>query len=486
MNFKDLLTRFDYIKTLGEIPETIDKITDRSFEVEKGSLFFCVKGSSQNGEKYIREVTLRGASVIITEKELETSVFQVIVNSVRTAMAQIAKAFYGNPQEQMKIVGLVGTNGKTSTCHIIAEILRQAGKKVGVTGTIGTYFDGEKRRSTLTTLGCLQLYALMKEMVDREVEYFIMEVSAHAISQSRVEGVYFDVLAFTNCTEDHLDYFGSIKEYERVKESIFNTENCKYMVINSDDETGRRIIKNNEKNSVTYGIYNPADVFAIDVNEKPNGIEYVINLFDTIYQIKSKLIGVCNVYNTLSASACCAMLGVKIPIIAKALQKINPVEGRAEEVCKVKGARVFVDYAHTPDGLKRTLLSMRKICSQRLICLFGCGGNREREKRPAMGSIAGAVSDFTVITSDNPRFEDPVSIIKEVELGIKSITRKYITITDRKSAIYYALSMLGDGDVLVIAGKGAEDYQEVMGEKREFSDKKTVLGFLTESEGGKL
>ena len=485
MDFKDLLSRFEYKEIIGATPNEIAKITDRSFEVEEGSLFFCVKGSDSDGAQFVDEVVRRGASVVITESVLSASVCQIIVNCIRTAMGEIAKAFYGNPQKQMKVVGLVGTNGKTSTCHIIAEILKYAGKKTCVTGTLGTYYEGEKRNSPLTTLGCLQLYSLMKEMVDKGVEYFIMEVSAHAIYQKRVEGLYFDALLFTNCTEDHLDYFGSIDEYENVKASIFTPKNCKYMILNSDDKIGRRIIAKNQ-NTISYGIYNPADVFAININENPNGIDFVINLFDTIYQIKNKLIGLCNVYNVLCASACTAILGVKTSVIARALQKITPIEGRAEEIERVNGARVFIDYAHTPDGLKRTLLSMRKICLRKLVCLFGCGGNREREKRPVMGAISGAVSDFTILTSDNPRYEEPDTIIEEIESGIKGVTKKYITITDRKSAIHYALSMISDGDVLLIAGKGAETYQEVMGEKIEFSDKEIVKDYLSKGKGGKF
>ena len=266
-----------------------------------------------------------------------------------------------------------------------------------------------------------------------------------------------------------------MEEYAAVKKSAFDRRKCKYMIINSDDATGREILNDNEgANVLTYGIYNPADVFAIDITERTDGLGFIVNLFDIIYEMSSPLIGLCNVYNLLASLCFGALAGLKIHTLSGAVRKIGAISGRAERIAELNNADIFLDYAHTPDGLKTTLRSMRKICRGKLYCLFGCGGDREREKRSIMGEISGAISDFTVITSDNPRFEEPIEIISEIENGIKRITGNYITIADRKEAIAYALSMLKSGDLLVIAGKGAENYQDILGVKHPFSDKEEV------------
>lgn len=485
MKLKLLIEKMEIVKIIGNLPDEIVGITDVSYKTQKNWAFFCIKGNSNDGRNFIKEVELLGASVIITEREISTSLCQIVVKDVRKELALCSREFYGNPQEDLRVIAIVGTNGKTSVSHILASLFASSGYNVGVTGTIGTYFSGKVIESSLTTLGSVEFFKLIKNMADEGVEILIMELSAHAIEQKRCEGVFFDALIFTNCTEDHLDYFKTMEEYERVKRSVFNFNNCKYMIINSDDETGRKIINDNDGKVITYGIENPADVFAINVEETVNGVSFVINLYDLIYGIDCGLYGICNVYNILAASACAAVFGIKIHTISLALKNLKPISGRAEPVSEFNGATVFIDYAHTPDGLKRTLLSMRKICKGKLICLFGCGGNREKEKRPIMGSISGSISDYTIITSDNPRYEDGISIIKDVESGIKKVTQKYITISDRRAAICYSLDLLRAGDILLIAGKGAEKYQEIMGEKRFFSDKKIVLEYVAEGRGDK-
>ena len=241
-------------------------------------------------------------------------------------------------------------------------------------------------------------------------------------------------------------------------------------------------MRNSDAKVLTYGIDNPADVFAIDVDESDKGISYIINLFDAIYDVKTSLIGECNVYNTLAAAAVAAIEEIKVHKIAGALKNLTAVKGRAEFIAEYSGAKIYIDYAHTPDGLKRTLLSFRKICDGKLYCLFGCGGNRDREKRPIMGAISASISDFTVITTDNPRFEDPCAIISEIENGVRKVSKDYITAEDRKEAIKYALTKLRSGDVLVVAGKGAEEYQEVLGVKRKFSDAEVIKEYVLRAE----
>ena len=478
MELKKLIEQIDFEEIKGDLPYEINGITDNSKEVQNGSLFICVKGEKTDGSRFIKEVENKGCVLIVSQEEVETSLCTIIVKDIKRATAQIAKAFYGNPQEDIRIVGVVGTNGKTTICHVLSKLLTEGGYEVGVTGTIGTYYNGNAYSSSLTTPSCLSLYKLIYEMAKSGVEILVMEVSAHAISQRRCEGLFFHSLIFTNCTEDHLDYFTDFESYKKVKMSVFDGKSSSYMVINSDDEVGREILSSANGKVITYGINNPADVFAIDVEENMSGIEYVINLFDVIYDIKCELYGKVNVYNTLACASVAATFGVSAYQIANALSKIKPIEGRAQLVANVKGCNVFVDYAHTPDGLYQTLTSMKNICNGKLFCVFGCGGNREKQKRPIMGKISGNIADFTVVTSDNPRFEDECTIIRQIELGIKEVTYNYITIKDRRIAIKYALDKVKEGDVLVIAGKGAEEYQEVLGEKRYFSDKKEILDYL--------
>lgn len=483
MLFKLLLDKMEIVETVGEVPTEITAITDLSLKVVKGGVFFAVKGNNNDGRNYVKEVELLGGAVIVSEQKLDTSLCQIIVKDVRKELALCAREFYGNPQEDLRIIGVVGTNGKTSTCHILSSIFTASGFKVGVTGTIGTYYGGKIFESSLTTLGAVDLFRLISDMVKAKVDILIMEISAHAIDQKRCDGIYFDALIYTNCTEDHLDYFEDMERYSAVKKSIFSFENCRYMIVNSDDKVGREIIREKSGNLITYGIENPADVFAIDIVENNNGVNFVINLFDLIYGIDCGLFGLYNVYNLLGACACAATFGVKMHVISLALRRLKPISGRSEPIGEYNGGKIFLDYAHTPDGLKRTLSAMRKICDGKLICLFGCGGNREKQKRPVMGSISGAIADFTVITTDNPRYEDCCQIIREIEDGLKKVTSKYITVSDRKSAIIYALEKLKSGDVLVLCGKGAEKYQEIMGEKRYFSDKKTVNEYIAYKQG---
>ena len=445
-------------------------------------MFFCVEGNNKDGYDFLGEALKNGAVVAVGEKKVETSACLVIVKDVKKAMSVICSNFYGAPQEKMKIFGVVGTNGKTSVCHILSRIFGNAGYKTATIGTLGVSYNGTTEETGLTSPGTIKLYQTLDKLRNAGVTCVFMEVSAHAIDQRRCEGLYFECLIFTNCTRDHLDYFGVMETYSAVKKSVFEKRYCKYAVVNVDDELGREIMRNSDAKVLTYGIDNPADVFAIDVDESDKGISYIINLFDAIYDVKTSLIGECNVYNTLAAAAVAAIEEIKVHKIAGALKNLTAVKGRAEFIAEYSGAKIYIDYAHTPDGLKRTLLSFRKICDGKLYCLFGCGGNRDREKRPIMGAISASISDFTVITTDNPRFEDPCAIISEIENGVRKVSKDYITAEDRKEAIKYALTKLRAGDVLVVAGKGAEEYQEVLGVKRKFSDAEVIKEYVLRAE----
>ena len=470
-------------KIYGELPEEISSVTDNSEKALNGGLFFVRKGNNYDGADYIRRASERGATVAVGETFKEGAKCFVEIDDIGESTVAILNNFYGSPQKKMKIVGVVGTNGKTSVCHILSEILSFCGIKTGVIGTIGVYYGGGKSELSLTTPGICELYEIFSKMRSAGVKAVAMEVSAHAIEQKRVKGIYFDALVFTNCTEDHLDYFKTIENYSAVKRSIFKPENAEYMIVNADDKLGQTIMNQNGIGVLSYGIYEPSDSFAIIRNEGLDGTEYIVNVLDYIAEVKSNLIGEYNVYNSLASLTVSAVLGVNLESAVTALERVKAVDGRAEKITEINGAFVYLDYAHTPDGLLKTLTSLKKLCRGKLVSLFGCGGNREKEKRKKMGEISAKYADFTVITDDNPRFENPEEIRKEIENGVKEVGGKYITVSDRRLAIKTALKILCEEDILLVAGKGAEKYQEINGERREFSDRNEILKAKSEIEG---
>lgn len=454
----------------------INKIEFDSRKVEKGDLFFALLGGSYDGFNYIEQAVLNGAVCVVTDRPCNQKIKQIIVDDVRHALAFFCANFYGNPQNDLKIIGVVGTNGKTSTCHILSNVLQQDARRTAVFGTLGISFEGYFCTVNLTTPDPIELFETLKIVKDRGAKYVVMEVSAHAIYFKKVAPIFFETLIFTNCTQDHLDFFETFEDYKNVKMSIFDNKNAKFLIVNSDDEVGNLIIA--KADTISYGVNNVSDVFAVNAKETAFGVEYVLNVFDQIYQISAPLLGSFSIYNTMSACVTAKLLGVKLEVMASAIKTMPQIDGRLEKVAVVNGASVFVDYAHTPDGLEKSLTSVRHITKNNLFCLFGCGGNRDKLKRPVMGRIAGDLADFVVLTSDNPRFEDANQIIADVEKGLRESTLDYICITKRKQAIIYALKNLQSGDTLLIAGKGAETYQEVNGVKKDFSDKKVVTDFI--------
>ena len=472
MQLKELIKNLNIKRVIGNTDVEIKNLKSVSSQVTENSLYFCFKGGNFDGHDFVKEVESYGGTAVICEREMNTKLPQIIVEDGRKAMTFLASEFYGHPEKRLKLIGVTGTNGKTTITHIVSTILNNAGIKCGIIGTLGAYIDGHKFESNLTTPDPIDLFCLFKLMVDKGCKVCVMEVSAHSIALGKIEGLKFESGIFTNLTQDHLDFFKSMKEYSNVKESFFTGDFCKNKIINSDDKTGLEIIKKCE-NSISYGIDNPADVFAIDVCENKVGCSFVINLFDFVGVVSLKLIGKFNVYNALASSVACSLLGVKKEKIIEGLSKVKTVNGRLEKVYDGDYS-VFVDFAHTPDGLLNSLNSLKNISKGKIICVFGCGGNRDKGKRSIMGEISGDKADFTVITSDNPRYEDPLEIIGEIEKGVLNSKGKYIVIQDRREAIKYALNLLKPTDVLLVAGKGGEDYQETLGIKKPFSDKDTV------------
>ncbi len=456
----------------GKLDKEIEEIKIDSNAVTSGDLFICIKGGDYDGHDYAKNAEQYGAEAIICERILEVSIPQIIVDDSRQAMSALAREFYGNPDKKLKLIAVVGTNGKTSTTHLIKKILDTANVKCGVIGTLGIYYGEKFIEPSLTTPDPLEMYKLFRDMVDDGVKAVVMEVSAHAVHFGKVKGLNFEVGVFTNFTRDHLDFFHDMDSYKQAKLNFFKENNCKYVVANSDDQVGLELSKIRE-DTITYGIYNPADVFGIDLNFTKLGSSFVLNLFDCIYNVKLNMIGEFNVYNALASATATALFGIKTDKIIKALNIAKSVSGRLECVYD-DNFTVFVDYAHTPDGLEKSLVSLRKVCDKRLVCVFGCGGNRDKGKRAEMGKISGELADFTIITSDNPRYEEPMGIMMEIETGILESSKKYILIQDRVEAIRYAIEMVSKGDVILIAGKGSEKYQETLGIKRVYNDKDTV------------
>ena len=472
MELKKLVTGLKNIIVKGSLEKEIKDITADSNAVAKGSLFFCINGDNYDGHRFASQAEKYGAAAIVCEKEQDVSVTQIIVKDCRAAMSVVASEFYGNPSKKMRLIGVTGTNGKTTVTHLITSVLMNAGIKCGLIGTLGVFYADKYLEPSLTTPDPIALHKIFADMAEAGVEAVIMEVSAHAAYYRKVCGLNFEVAVFTNLSHDHLDFFGDMESYKRAKLEFITSGAAKYVVTNADDETGREISAL-VKNSISYGIECPADVFAIDVKESVADTCFVLNLFDRVYRIKLELIGRFNVSNALAAATAAALFGVSTDKVAEGLQMLKGVSGRLENVYAGDFA-VYIDYAHTPDGLLKTLSALKPLCKGRLICVFGCGGNRDEKKREVMGEISGELADFTVITSDNPRYEEPMDIIREIEKGVLRKTRDYVIAERREEAIDYAVRYAKKGDVILVAGKGSEKYQEIIGIKRLYNDKDTV------------
>ncbi len=469
MTLEKLLDGLKVLSTNVNLEKDIKDIKINSQTVEDGDIFVSMKGLKDDGNKYLDQI--KKDFVAITEiKPQNQEIKYVQVDDVRKAYALISSNFFAHPLEGMKFVAIVGTNGKTSTAHYINSILTNCGFKTGLIGTEGHYILGEKVAHNLTTPDPYELNSLLFKMRAKGVEVVISEVSAHAIYLKKVVGLKADMAVLTNISQDHLDFFKDYKEYERVKLDYFTEENVKKAIVNIDDNAGKRLASRLEKSNVelvTFGLNNPADCFAIDIYEGIDGIHFVANLCDDLVDIRSSLYGEFNVYNLLASISVCAELGVCGETLAKAVRKVKNVKGRFSVLRAEKGT-IIIDYAHTPDGLQQLLKTARTITKSRLITVFGCGGERDTAKRALMGEIAENYSDYVVVTTDNPRGENAESILHDIEMGFAG--RNYKCIADRTEAIIHAIGEMVEGDTVVIAGKGNEEYLEVKGKKIPYSD----------------
>ncbi len=458
----------------------ITSVTYDSRKVKDGSVFICIKGFETDGHKYAKTAVESGAAVIVAEDKIDVSVPVVYVENSRRMMAELACTFYSNPSEQFSLVGITGTNGKTTITYLIKSILETAGKRVGIIGT-NQNIIGDKvlltKSTTPTTPNALELQQLFTEMVHYGAEYVVMEVSSHALDLDRVHGCNFDVGVFTNLTQDHLDFHKTMENYLNAKAKLFDLS--KKGVVNFDDDGGKKIVNDGKcPDILKAGLETGCDLRAENIKITARGSQ-----FDMVYNGKSypamvRIPGQFSVYNAVCAAGAALQLGIDIDTVIKGLESATGVVGRVEIVPTDTDYTVIIDYAHTPDGLENIIKCVNGFAEGRVITLFGCGGDRDNSKRSVMGEIAGKFSDFSIITSDNPRTENPDSIIDEIEAGMKKTDGDYIRITDRRKAIAYALDTAKAGDVIILAGKGQETYQIIGKEKFDFDERIEVYKHL--------
>lgn len=446
-----------------------------SSKVTCGCVFFCLVGRENDGHTFAADAVSRGAAALVVERRLALDVLQIEVEDARAALSIAAAAFYGHPSKKLKMIGVTGTNGKTTTTYIVKSIIEAAGCSCGLIGTNAVEYGKNKFDAVLTTPDPIDLQRTLSDMVAAGVEYAVMEVSAHALALRKVDGIMYDVAAFTNFSRDHLDFFGDMEAYAAAKKSFFTAEHARHAVINTDDTLGRVLLAETNLPTVTYGVDNPSDVFGIDLSMSAYGLSYMINMSDNVGNIKFNLTGRFNMYNTLCAAAIASALDIPFDAVVSGIRNVKKIDGRFNIINTAK-CSVIIDFAHTDDGIANILRAIREFAPARIITVFGCGGNRDRTKRAVMGKIVSTLSDFCFVTSDNPRFEPPVDIILQIESGIKEIGKtNYTPIVDRKEAIRAALEMAEKDDIVLIAGKGAERYNDVMGRKQPYNDEQYVL-----------
>ena len=460
----------------------ITNITANITDVRKGSLFVAVKGLNFDGNSFISDAVKNGASAVLTELEDVGNVENcpvITVENSRKALAFAASEFFGRPSEKLCMIGITGTNGKTSTAHMIAHILEENGIRCGVIGTVGTKIGDVSEPLSHTTPDAVTLHSILAKMLSEGITHVVMEVSSHALDQDRVFGINFKIGIFTNLSVDHLDYHKDMKSYAHSKLKLF--EMSEICIANRDSDFAEPFVNFNKGNNrvLTFSAHGDSDYRAENISVTADGNRYDLvksNTFTPV-KIKQKLCGFFNVYNSLAAIAAADVLGIDEDKISSAVSTFLSVKGRMETVDTGLGFTVIIDYAHTPDGLGNVLSSVRLYCKGRILTVFGCGGDRDKSKRPLMGKVASALSDFVAVTSDNPRSEDPEKIIEDILVGMKGKTN-FTAITDRREAIKYVLGMAEKNDIVLLAGKGHETYQIINGVKYHLDEREEIENFL--------
>ena len=480
MKLKDLLKNVDVIHANVSMELNIDEIFYDSRKVTMGSMFVAVTGFATDGNRFVPMAMEKGAAVIVTAVRPNEEIPYVLVSSDRAALAQMSCNFFGHPSKSMTMIGVTGTNGKTSVTLLLKQLLEKAiGAKVGLIGTMENQIGDQVIPTERTTPESYELQALFAQMRDAGCTHVVMEVSSHAISLDRVAGVHFDVAGFTNLTEDHLDFHKTMENYCDAKAELF--ARCNKAVFNADDSWYSRICRGFSGEAITFGLNEKAALTARDVELHADGVSFTAIYNEQEVAVKLPIPGKFTVYNAMTVLAIALQLGISLFDSAAALVGARGVKGRVEVVpTPGKPYTVLIDYAHTPDGLENVLSSVRGFCMGRLIAVFGCGGDRDPMKRPIMGKIGVDLSDFAVITSDNPRTEDPMAIISDIVKGVDAPLERYTIIENRRKAIRYAMDKAGKNDIIVLAGKGHETYQEIQGIKHHLDEREEVAAYLEE------
>lgn len=479
MNLTKILAGVDYQLLMGGLDIDITNINYDSRKVDKNGLFVCIKGLTVDGHDYAKKAVESGCVALIVERPIEgisEEITVIQVKNTQQVMALMANNFYGYPSGELKLIGLTGTNGKTTTTNLIATILEVQGEKVGVIGTIENRIGSKKLPTAHTTPQAFDLQQILRQMKNEEVGYISMEVSSHALDLHRVDHTSFEIGVFTNLTLDHLDYHKTMENYSKAKAKLFTM--CNLGLFNIDDPHVSKVMDGATCKVHTYGIEKDADFKATNISMDANGVNFTIIHGDEEAPIHLSIPGKFSIYNGLAAASTCRLLGIEWHVIQEGLAKTNGVRGRFETIKSKEDFTVIVDYAHAPDGLENVLKTINEFAKGKVYCVFGCGGDRDRSKRPVMGEIAGKYSDFCIITSDNPRTEEPNTIIDEIEPGVQKTGCDYVKVTDRKEGIEYALRKAKKDDVILIAGKGHEDYQIIGKTKIHFDDSEVVKEFL--------
>ncbi|OPH47512.1 UDP-N-acetylmuramoyl-L-alanyl-D-glutamate--2,6-diaminopimelate ligase [Paenibacillus ferrarius] len=467
----------------GNAETEITGIEADSRKIKPGYVFLCIPGLTVDGHDYAPKAIALGASALVTERVLDLPIPQLVVKDARYAMAALSAHFYGYPSKEMKIIGFTGTNGKTTSTYLLEKILRDQGFITGLMGTIEMKIGDNYYEMERTTQEAVDLQSSFRKMCEHKTDYCLMEVSSHALELGRVKGIHFRSGVFTNLTQDHLDYHKTMEAYAAAKGLLFSRlgngfasdpAERQYAILNADDEASVIFSKLTAAQIITYGINQECDVRAANIRMSAKGTEFQLISFAGEAYFQMKLVGKFNVYNALGAIAAALAEGISLEAIRNSLESLNVVEGRMEVVDEGQEYLVLVDYAHTPDGLENALSTISEFAEGKIITVFGCGGDRDRTKRPIMGKVTAAYSDYLYVTSDNPRTEDPEAILADIRPGLQEVNypaEKAEFIVDRKKAIQKAIEGAGPKDVILIAGKGHETYQDIMGVKHDFDDR---------------
>lgn len=489
MELTELLNSVNVVQVLGEVQrQDVGSIEYDSRKVKKNSVFVAIKGFSTDGHNFVLDAINKGAiaAVIENDKAVPDEIFihnkaaKILVNNSRIALSELSKGFYKDTSSTLKNIAITGTNGKTTTAFYLKHILENTGNKSGLIGTIANYIGDLKIESKLTTPESNDLNSLLYEMISQGCTHNVMEVSSHSLVLHRVHGLDFRCGIFTNITSEHLDFHSTFENYLNAKKILFdNLSENSFAIINADDPNSTTLTKSSKAKKITYGVSDSADYKIYNIRYDLSGTKFNISSGSDEYSVSTSLIGTFNAYNATAAMAAAHSLGLDADKIVAAIKSAPQVPGRFE-VIGSGSKKIIVDYSHTADSLKQALLAVREIVknNMKVITIFGCGGNRDKTKRPEMGRIASDLSDDIIITSDNPRTEDPFQIINDIKAGI--VKNNFKVIENREEAIALTVKSAPENSVILIAGKGHEDYQEINGVRNHFSDQETARKYLNE------